>query len=303
MMIGDAATEVLRPSALTLAAIRDLIASRLSREPHDQFVRTCFEVAGGNPFLTGELLGEVATRGLEPAAASAAELGEIVPRGVANAVLLRLARLPPPAAELARALSALGDGAQIGDAAQLAGLAGAELESSIAALVAAGIVESGTPIRFSHPILRSAIYHDLSPAERERLHQAAVAVLRGRDAPADQLAAQVMRTEPAADPARVALLREAARRAGAGDASGAATLLARALDEPPTESNARMLLELGQAHARAGSAAAITPLSEIVEQDESRTGSSPRQSSPAGFSSWPRHTGCSGLAPRRGDFP
>jgi hypothetical protein len=233
-MSADAATQVLRPSALTLQAIRDLITWRFSREPDEQFVRTCFEVAGGNPFLAGELLNEVAERALPPVATSAAEVGEIVPRGVANAVLLRLARLPPPVAELARALSALGDGAQIGDAAQLAGLEGAQLESSIAALLAAGIVDSGTPIRFSHPILRAAIYHDLSPAERERLHQGAVTVLRARDAPADQVAAQVMRTEPAAEPARVALLREAARAAIAlGDAAGAAALLARALEEPP----------------------------------------------------------------------
>ena len=192
----------------------------------------------------------------------------MVPRGVANAVLLRLARLPPPAAALARALSTLGDGAHVRDAARLAGLAGAELETAMAALVSAGIVESGGTVRFTHPMLRAAIYGDLSPAERERMHQAAARILRERGAPAGQIAAHVMYTEPAADTEAVTLLRAAARDALAlGDAGGAVVLLARALDEPPDEGErAKVLLELGQAHARAGAPEAIAPLSEIVER-------------------------------------
>ena len=138
-------------------------------------------------------------------------------------MLLRLARLAPAAAALARALSALGDGAQVGDAARLAGLADADLEAAMAALVSAGVVESGGTVRFTHPILRAAIYGDLSPAERERLHRAAATILRERGAPAGQVAAHVMHTEPAADPEAVALLRDAARDALAlGDAAGAA---------------------------------------------------------------------------------
>jgi DNA-binding CsgD family transcriptional regulator len=247
-----------------------VIAARLSGEPDDRFVHACLEVTGGNPFLLGELLSEAAARGLPPTAAVAREIGAIVPRGIANAVLLRVARLAPAAAVLARALSVLGDGAQVGDAAQLAGLAGDDLEAAMAALVFAGVVESGGRVRFAHPILRAAIYDDLSPAERARLHNAAAAILRERGAPVGQVAAQVMHTEPAADPEAVALLREAARDALAlGDAAEAATLLARALDEPPTDGDrGGVVLELGQAHARTGEAEAIAPLTEIVEHGQ-----------------------------------
>ena len=225
---------------------------------------------GRNPFLLGELLAEAAARGLEPTAAAAVDIGAIVPRGVANAVLLRLARLPPAAAALGRALSALGDGAQVRDAARLGGLAVAPLEEAMAALVSAGIVESGGAVRFTHPILRSAIYGDLSPAERERLHHSAAMILRDRGAPVSQVAAHVMHTEPADDPAAVSLLRDAARDALAlGDAAGAAGLLSRALYEPPADGDrATVLLELGQAHARAGAPEAIAPLTEIVERGE-----------------------------------
>jgi DNA-binding CsgD family transcriptional regulator len=269
-LVGDPAAELLRPSSLSQGAVGALVAARLSEEPDDRFVRACLEVTGGNPFLVGELLDEVAARGIDPTAAAAAEIGAIVPSGVANAVLLRLARLAPTAAGLARALSALGDGAQVGDAGRLAGLGGADLEAAMGALVSAGVVESGGEVRFAHPILRAAIYGDLSPAERERLHHAAAAILRERGARAGQVAAQVMHTEPAADPEAVALLREAAREALAlGDAAGAAALLSRALEEPPAGGDrAAVVLELGQAHARAGSPEATAPLSEIVERGE-----------------------------------
>ena len=183
-LVADPAAELLRPSALTEAAVSALVAARLSDAPDDRFVRACLDVTGGNPFLVGELLEELAARGIDPTAAAADDVGAMVPRGVANAVLLRLARLAPEAAGLARALSALGDGAQMGDAARLAGLGAADLEAAMRALVSADVVESGGTVCFTHPILRAAIYGDLSPAERERLHHAAAAILRERGAPA-----------------------------------------------------------------------------------------------------------------------
>ena len=80
-------------------------------------------------------------------------------------------------------------------------------------LVSTGVVQPGGTARFTHPILRAAIYGDLSLVERERLHHTAARILRDRGAPPGQIAAQVMNTEPAADPEAVALLRDAAREA------------------------------------------------------------------------------------------
>jgi DNA-binding CsgD family transcriptional regulator len=269
-LVADPAAELVRPAPLTRDGIRSLVAARLHDEPDDRFVRVCDEVTGGNPFLLGELLAEAAARGLEPTVAAAADVGAIVPRGVANSVLLRLARLAPVAAALARALSVLGDGAQVGDAAQLAGLDIADLEAAMAALVSSGVVESGGAVRFSHPILRSAIYDDLSPAERERLHRGGARILRERGAPAGLVAVHIMHTGPADDREAVALLRDAAHDALAmGHAAGAAALLSRALEEPPAHGDrAAVLLELGQAYARAGAPEAVEPLSEIVERGE-----------------------------------
>ena len=269
-LIADPATELLRPAPLSTAAVAAVIAARLGAEPHDRFVAACLEVTGGNPFLVGELLDEAASCGLPPTAAAAADLAALVPRGVANTVLLRLSRQSPPAAALARAVSVLGDGAQAGDAARLAALGAEELEAAMASLVSTGILEPGGRVQFTHPILRTAIYGDLSPAERARLHRDASRLLAARGAPAGQVAAQAMHTDPAASPELVALLREAARDALAlGDAANAAALLARALDEPPPPPDRpAVVLELGQAHARAGAPEAVAPLSEIVSHAE-----------------------------------
>ncbi len=270
-LLADPMVELLRPAPLTTEAVRSLVIARLGEEPHERFIAVCANVTGGNPFLLGELLDEAASRHLAPTAAAAGEIGDIVPRGVANAVLLRLTRVPAAAATLARVLSVLGDGAQIGDATRLAGVTGAELEAAIAALIAAGVMESGSTVRFTHPILRTAIYGDLTPAERERLHRGAAQTLRERGAPTVQVAAHLMHTEPGGEPeVAVEVLRDAARYALAmGDASRAAAILSRALEEPIAEDErAAIVLELGLAHARAGAPEAIGPLTEIVERGE-----------------------------------
>jgi DNA-binding CsgD family transcriptional regulator len=269
-LAADPGGEFLRPAPLTPDAVRAMVTDRLPGEPSDWFVRACVTVTDGNPFLLEELLSEAAARGLSPGPETAAKVRSIVPRGVANAVLLRIARLPRACATLARALSALGDGALMSDAAQLSGLTGDEFEAAMAGLVSAGVVKPDGTVRFTHQILRTAIYGDLSPAERERLHIAAAATLRERGAGAGQVAAHLMHTEPRGDAMTASLLRAAAAEALAlGDATGAATLLARAVAEPPGDDDrADFVLELGQALARAGAPEAIEPLSEIVERDD-----------------------------------
>lgn len=79
VLLADPATELLRLSPLTAAAVSALIAARLGGQPHVRFVQSCLEATGGNPFLLGELLGEAAASGLAPTASAAEEIGSIVP--------------------------------------------------------------------------------------------------------------------------------------------------------------------------------------------------------------------------------
>src|SRR5690242_698509 len=77
-LAGDPAADLLRPAPLSDAAVAQLIAERLAAQPDPAFVRACHEVAGGNPFLLGELLDEAAARGFEPTAAAAARVSSLV---------------------------------------------------------------------------------------------------------------------------------------------------------------------------------------------------------------------------------
>jgi len=80
----------------------------------------CARVTGGNPFLLGELLRELAT--VAPTAANAGLVERQTSRTVSRSALARLRRLPPAATALARAVVILGDGAEPALAAALAEL-------------------------------------------------------------------------------------------------------------------------------------------------------------------------------------
>lgn len=106
-----------------------------------------------------------------------------LPAGLTDVLLLRLESLAPPAQRLARVASVAGD--KVTDAVLLAvsGLAPDELDvalrDAVAHLVLVPDTESGgaPAYRFRHALLREAVYADLLPGERVRLHAAYVAYL------------------------------------------------------------------------------------------------------------------------------
>ena len=119
-----------------------------------------------------------------------------------------------------------------------------------------------------HPLVRDAVYQELSPAHRELMHSRAAAQLRDAGAPADQVA--VASPVDAAHGARtwvVKVLMEAAHGATRRSApESAVTYLTRALEEPPPPTCARqMLLELGIAGTNTYGPAAIDHLREAYD--------------------------------------
>jgi hypothetical protein len=127
-------------------------------------------------------------------------------------------------------------------------------------------------LRFTHPIVRNAVYGDIGAPERDRLHRRAARLLQGASAPAEQIAAQLLACEPAGDRQAVAALEEAAGEALArGAPEPAAVYLRRALAEAvgsgPQSGAAeaercRLLAKLGAAELRTDGAAAIEHLRE-----------------------------------------
>ena len=264
-LTGEAA-ELVTPDPLSHAGVGRLVADGLEREPEPGFVRACAQATGGNPFLVGQLVVALKEDGIAPSDDAAARIETLGARWASRWILLRLGRLPPSAALLARALAVLEQG-ELMHAATLAGLDADQAAAAADALTTAVIVAPGRPLRFVHPIVRAGIYADVGAAERARAHRAAAELLADAHAPAERVAEHLLPSEPAGDAWVVEHLVAAARAAArSGAPELAAVSLRRALAEPPAApARSALLLELGVAEDNAGEGTALAHMTAATE--------------------------------------
>ena len=278
---ADPSASRIDPGPLGLESTATLLTRALESPPEPSFTSACHELTGGNPFLLAELATTLAADGVAPTAANVALVRELVPEGVARAVLMRLARLPAGAQELARAVAILGDGCEPRRAAALARVdAGADAPAPTGAeadptadladaLRRAGVLDPEPPLSFVHPLVRNAVYAEIPAGARGRAHARAAAVLEAEGLPVERVAVHLLATEPAADADIARKLGDAGRAAlGQGAAQPAVTYLRRALDEPPAAGDRPELLRLLlSAAARAADAPAFAPFeAELYER-------------------------------------
>ncbi|HEX5622289.1 MAG TPA: AAA family ATPase [Solirubrobacteraceae bacterium] len=279
-VIDDPGRVLLRPRPLTPAAAARYVAATLGCHPDDEFADACHRASGGNPLLLRELLITLKAEGVAPDAGNAASVQPLGSEALANLVRLRLARLGAHAAALAAAAAVLGDGSPVRLAAELAGLAGEAADEATDRLVRADVlrhdavcdafevdaVRLAPAVAFVHPVVRSALYADLAPVARARLHGEAARVLAAAGGQPERVASHLLSAPPAGDAWAVGELRRAAALAlGEGAADAAASYLRRALDEPPpADDRPALMLELGIAELRTRPPAAIEPLETAV---------------------------------------
>jgi DNA-binding CsgD family transcriptional regulator len=249
-LMGTPAASVLRPAPLSADATTTVVRSHLPQAV-DGFSAACHRATGGNPFLLGELLGELAADGVQGAAGDSQRVLEFGPERVGRAVRRRLRGLPPEATALARAVAILGPGTPLEQAAELAGADLGNAATAADALVGIHVLAADPVLDFVHPVVLSAVYDQIPPLERQALHVAAAEQLMAHGAETERVARHLMRLPPSGRPARVALLRAAARDASArGAAEAAALYLRRALEEPPPpDERSAVLCLLGVAEA------------------------------------------------------
>jgi DNA-binding NarL/FixJ family response regulator len=264
---SDVASRPLLPSPLTRDACALLVRARLEGSVDDALCAACHTATGGNPFLLRALLDELAD---EPEPAGTSSAGRVLamgPRVVTRAIVTRLDRLSANARPLATALAVLGDGASVEELGAVAGLSAREVRQAAGELARVSIVTREEGLRFAHPIVRNAVYGDLSPEEHERLHRDAAGVLEAAGAAAERVAAQLLAVDPAGDGRVCVALRRAAEIARASGAShSAVAYLQRALAEPcPDDQRAELLVELGEAEYLVDARAALAHLCEALE--------------------------------------
>ena len=242
----DPATVAVQPKPLTADGTLGLVSSLLG-DADGAFAAACQDVTAGNPLLLRQLLTALAAEQVVPDAEHAASVRAIGPRAVSRTVLLRLARLPAPAAAVARAIAVLGEQAGLPAIAALAQTGEGEAAEAIEALARAEILRADEA--FVHPLVRDAVYGELPAARRGLEHARAARLLADLGVSAERIAAQLMLAPPRADAWVVERLREAAAIAierGAPDA--ALSHLQRAQAEPPApELRSALMLELGAA--------------------------------------------------------
>ncbi|HET7305989.1 MAG TPA: LuxR C-terminal-related transcriptional regulator [Segeticoccus sp.] len=133
----------------------------------DRAVRAVVARAEGNAFFAEELV----------AAATLARGG--IPEDLSRLLLVRVDQLDPGARELVRVASAAGRSVPHELLQQVARLTAAELDDAARTAVDANVlVPTDTGYTFRHAMLREAVYDDLLPGERVRIHAAYVEAFR-----------------------------------------------------------------------------------------------------------------------------
>jgi tetratricopeptide (TPR) repeat protein len=131
-------------------------------------------------------------------------------------------------------------------------------------LAAAGLLQKEQPLEFVHPVIGSAVYRSVPAGRRATAHRRAATLLAGQGAAPSRVAMHLLKAPPADDPWAAQILRAAA----AAEVRPVASVgyLRRALSETPGESQAEVLLALGQTEALVYDAQAIGHLHEALRR-------------------------------------
>ncbi|MER5987965.1 AAA family ATPase [Streptomyces sp. NPDC001787] len=204
--------------------------------------QTCHRLTGGNPFLLTQLVTAFARDGIPENTGS---LSRFTAEGLDRRIRQRLVRASGGARTLARSLT-VADGQM--DITLLARLTGLEVETAagaVAELVAAEIVADASPIRFAHTLLRNAVDSDLFPAFRRATHARVATLLRETSAPAEAIAAHLVKAGPPREAWMIQTLTSAATSPQAREAPDMALAFLRHALTGPGQDRSALLRFLG----------------------------------------------------------
>jgi DNA-binding CsgD family transcriptional regulator/tetratricopeptide (TPR) repeat protein len=199
-------------AAPDLAQLAEGVAGRALSE---RGAARLLEQTAGHPLYARSLLEQVPLATLERTSGPLP-----APVDLASAVAARYASIRQPAQELVAAAAVLGRRCTVADMYALSGVqdSGEALAEAVeVGLLAEMAGAESAEVDFPHVLVRSAIYHDLSPGRRRRLHARAASVTSGRAALGHRFAAATgPDPELAEDLERDARSELAARRLAAG---------------------------------------------------------------------------------------
>jgi DNA-binding CsgD family transcriptional regulator len=163
-----------------MAGLRGLTLSKAAAE-------RLFLLTSGHPLHVRTLLTE-----LSPEQLASTDGALPVPRSLAMATVARLLELPESARDLAGALAVLNQPTSLPVAARVGAVP--DPSRALDSLLVTGFVDPGDSggngvLALAHPLYRAAIYANLAPSQRQRMHRVAAEVLGGRLSVAHKVAA------------------------------------------------------------------------------------------------------------------
>lgn len=265
---------VMRLGPLSEEGVATLVRDELGADAGPRFCLACADATGGNPFLLQETIIAVRDAGMHPGDEVADALRIVSSGNITAAVLERLDRRGPQALRVARSIAVLGPDADLHLVARLSELSMQATAQVVDELQRDWLLEDQTPIRFAHPLVRSAVYEDHAAGLRASDHKRVVLMLTAESRPVSHLVPHLLAAQRDQDPAIVdALIGAADDAMASGAPEVAAQCLRRAFNEPAVASlrgfiQARLGRALGFANQT--SAAETALLAALEQSDDSQ---------------------------------
>lgn len=194
-------------TALTEAAVADLVARLADGKPDDDLMRLA-DGAAGNPLYLTELVGALARgdRLVRTEAGTVEVSGDVGLSSLSAAIADRLGFVTGPVREVLRAAALLGVDFTVSDLATVLRRGVAELIPAVDEACAAGVLtEFGNRLGFRHPLIHEALYNETGASVRAAWHRDSAHALAEAGVPADRVARQLLHACDGVDEARGAL--------------------------------------------------------------------------------------------------
>ena len=213
----------------------------------DAFIAECATWTGGNPLFLTEVFQELAAK--SPDTLDGSGVHGARPASLESLIISRISALDEAAAAVAGAVAILGSRQPLDIVSEFAGLSTGEAERAVGRLVAASVLTGD--LRFVHPLVESVVAEQIPASVRATRQRDAAAILAKRSAPAQEVAAHLLRCAVVGESWAAEALEAAADDAlGRGAPEEAIALFERALREPvAVERRIRLIVALARAES------------------------------------------------------